>query len=89
MSDKDIIKVEVSFPPWSDADKSWYLLVDKHVGGWSRGEWFPKSICKLDQKKDGVSAVLSLPIWLAKNKNLKPPFNSDRLKYKVMKTKEV
>jgi len=58
------ISIEVSVPPWSESDKSWYVLTNKGqtVGSWSGGKWFPKKLCTLDLR----TGVLTLPIWLHK-----------------------
>lgn len=46
--------------PWSNAEKSWYVLVSEGVnGGWSTGFWFPKKCCQLDPE-----GLLTLPQWL-------------------------
>jgi hypothetical protein len=58
---------KVSYPPWSDADKSWYCLVNQGwaPGSWSRGEWFPKKVCNLYPSKiDPHAAWMTMPEWL-------------------------
>lgn len=59
---KEFISIEVSVPPWSESEKSWYVLTKKGhtAGSWSTGKWFPKKLCKLDLK----TGVLTLPVWL-------------------------
>ena len=58
------IKIEVNVPPWSESEKSWYLLTKKGAGkgSWSNGKWFPKKSCTLDLQK----GILTLPEWLYK-----------------------
>jgi hypothetical protein len=61
-SNKDEITIEVSLPPWSESEKSYYLLTEKGSasGSWSRGFWFPKKVCSLCWG----AGELTLPRWL-------------------------
>tara|TARA_R110000796_G_scaffold74629_3_gene167806 strand:+ start:1395 stop:1622 length:228 start_codon:yes stop_codon:yes gene_type:complete len=65
---KEIVKIEVSTPPYAEALKSWHFLVNKGhtVGSWSDGYWFPKSLCKLDSE----AGTLLVPIWLLKKNRI-------------------
>lgn len=62
MSNQETITIEVCVPPWSDAEKSWYLLTQKGntKGSWSNGKWFPKKLCSLDME----TGLLTMPKWL-------------------------
>lgn len=62
MKSSDKITIEVSLPPWSESEKSYYLLIKKGsaAGAWSRGEWFPKSVSVLCWG----AGTLTLPRWL-------------------------
>lgn len=50
--------------PWSDAPKSWYILIKQGntINSWSHGVWFPKSVCHIDTKR----GTLRVPNWLLK-----------------------
>lgn len=64
-------KVRVSYPPWSDAEKSWFLLTEsnKDETAWSEGKWFPKKVCKLKQSKNNPNVgILRMPEWLYNEK---------------------
>lgn len=54
-------------PPWSEAEKSWYLLtVDLTTKtGFTISDWYPKKLCKLEASKNDASiGILTMPKWL-------------------------
>ena len=61
-TESDLLTIEVSLPPWSESEKSYNLLIEKGstLGAWSRGVWFPKSVCVLSRG----AGTLTLPRWL-------------------------
>jgi hypothetical protein len=62
----------VSFPAWSESDKSWYFLVlsDKTEIGWSEGVWFPKKVCTLEKSEKEGTSIVTVPEWFWE-KNIK------------------
>lgn len=57
---EDSIKIKVSKTPWSESEKSWFILSveGEKEGSFHLGFWYPKSICKYE---DGI---LEIPNWL-------------------------
>jgi hypothetical protein len=78
MSEPEFIEIDVNVPPWSESEKSWHLLTKKGItlGSWTRGLWFPKSVCNLNRER----GVLRLPLWLYNKKfeHERPPINEPR-----------
>lgn len=69
MKPTEIINVVVTL--WAESDKCWNVLVDSSPDqkSWSRGVWFPKSVCELNGDMLYNRRILSAPKWLLdKNK---------------------
>lgn len=72
MSEQKTIQVKVAYPAWAETESSWKLLTkrNKSKDGFSEGDWFPKSQCKLTKSEtENFVGILEIPSWLFDKKS--------------------